>query len=224
MSPQSNDQSAISDSMDGDIPNFDQLASLIRMQEQLQKQFQDGFREILDRLSFIESQVAQPSKASDRGGPPPAMDWEAKKQAIYAEHGMPNPASHNTAAEAHVSDSNTRDGDMPPQRFNAANHPCLTSEAGPSESSTSKTRTLDAETLNQVNELKSELHEKLRMAELDLSIGRAKIIQETALLEEQRRELEKTTPTPSQITRGATDEKKPSILDRLSRHMKSGNH
>ena len=70
----------------------------------------------------------------------------------------------------------------------------------------------------EIERLKTELHEKLRLAEMELSVGRAKIIQETAQLEDQRHELEKLAaqiPEPPKTQ----ENKKRSVLDRLSRHM-----
>ena len=206
--------------MDKENPNFDQLASLIGMQEQLQKQFHDNFREVLNRLSLIESRVAQATKSEAIASPCPTMDWESQKKALYAEHAISGPISRNDIEEACIPEVNTPD-DGPPRPFAPANERYVASQTSPAKNLASEKKTLESKTSQQITELETELHEKLRMAELELSIGRAKIIQETALLEEQRRELEALMRVVDPLSKNATNEKKPSIRDRLSRHLKS---
>jgi hypothetical protein len=207
MSAQSTESISSPESFDGKSQLFDQLASLMAMQEQLQKQVEDYFREVRNRLDSIEDRIIDAKQDTTETNASPNTEWEAKKQAIYEEHGM-------------VADDAARTQPEPTSRpkETAGNHSHGSGEDIQAEVDFDSMKATDADH-TEIEQLKQQLHEKLRLAEMELSISRAKIIQETAQLADQRHELEKmaaqmTPPTPS-----SKDGKKPSMLDRLSRHM-----
>jgi len=206
MSVHSTEPMSSPESFDEKSQLFDQLASLMAMQEQLQKQVEDYFHEVRKRLDSIEGRIINAKQDSTETSTSPNTNWEAKKQAIYEEHGMVVDGAAGTQLEPTSRSTETADNSH-----------------GSGEDTLVKvdfdcTKATDADH-TEIERLKEELHEKLRLAEMELSISRAKIIQETAQLEDQRHELEKlaaqiTPPTPS-----PKNGKKPSMLDRLSRHM-----
>ncbi len=207
MSVQSTEPISSPESFDGKSQLFDQLASLMGMQEQLQKQVEDYFREVRNRLDSIEDRIIDAKQDTTETNTSPNTEWEAKKQAIYEEHGMVADDAARTQPETTSRPKET-----------AGNHSLGSGADIPAEVDFDSMKATDADH-TEIEQLKQQLHEKLRLAEMELSISRAKIIQETAQLEDQRHELEKmasqiTPPTPS-----SKDGKKPSMLDRLSRHM-----
>ncbi len=207
MSAQSTEPISSPESFDGKSQLFDQLASLMGMQEQLQKQVEDYFREVRNRLDSIEDRIIDAKQDTTETNTSTNTEWEAKKQAIYEEHGMVADDAARTQPETTSRPKET-----------AGNHSLGSGADIPAEVDFDSMKATDADH-TEIEQLKQQLHEKLRLAEMELSISRAKIIQETAQLEDQRHELEKmasqiTPPTPS-----SKDGKKPSMLDRLSRHM-----
>lgn len=206
MSVQSTEPLSSPESFDGKSQLFDQLASLMAMQEQLQKQAEDYFHEVRNRLDSIEDRIINVKQDTTEASTGPNTDWEAKKQAIYEEHGMVVDGAARTQREPTSRSTETTDNSHG------------SGEDIQAEVDFDSMKATDADH-TEIERLKAELHEKLRLAEMELSISRAKIIQETAQLEDQRHELEKlaaqiTPPTPS-----PKNGKKPSMLDRLSRHM-----
>lgn len=207
MSAQSTESISSPESFDGKSQLFDQLASLMAMQEQLQKQVEDYFREVRNRLDSIEDRIIDAKQDTTETNTSPNTEWEAKKQAIYEEHGM-------------VADDAARTQPEPTSRpkETAGNHSLGSGADIPAEVDFDSMKATDADH-TEIEQLKQQLHEKLRLAEMELSISRAKIIQETAQLEDQRHELEKMASQITPLTPSSKDGKKPSMLDRLSRHM-----
>ena len=185
---------------------MDQLASLVTMQEQLGRRMEERFDELFGRLTTLENQCSESQTSDHDTASPPSLDWEAKKRAIYKEHAMadevsdlirPTPSSELTQA---VNDTRNELDEI---------HQC---------DNLNGSLEINEVDHQEIERLKTELHEKLRLAEMELSVSRAKIIQETAQLEDQRHELEKLAaqiPEPP----NTQENKKRSVLDRLSRHM-----
>ncbi|MEE2826395.1 MAG: hypothetical protein VYE64_07180 [Planctomycetota bacterium] len=183
-----------------------QLSTLIARQETLERVVDERFQQILERLEMIEQNLAPQVLGPAEDPAVPSLDWEAKKQAIYLEHGMmADPGSEH---------------DSRPTPLARNGEPVPTSDPG----SVSPTDDYDPLTMSdadrqEIDRLKAELHEKLREAEVELSISRAKIVQESAQLEEERRELEKRASQIEPSSNTPMEGKKTSMLDRLSRHM-----
>ena len=183
------------------------VSSLIARQETLERVLEERFQQILERLEMMEQKLAPQVTNPTKDAAVPSLDWEAKKQAIYLEHGMmADPASENDSRPtpisgngAHVSTSDPRASSASADDF----EPSTISDADRQE----------------VDRLKAELHQKLRDAEVELSISRAKIVQESAQLEEERRELEKRASQIEPSSNAPMPGQKTSMLDRLSRHM-----
>ena len=207
MSVQSTEPISSPASFDGKSQLFDQLASLMAMQEQLQKQVEDYFREVRNRLDSIEDRIIDAKQDTTETNTGPNTEWEAKKQAIYEEHGMVVDDAAQTQPETTSKPKET-----------AGNHFHGSGEDIRAEVDFDSMKATNADH-TEIEQLKQQLHEKLRLAEMELSISRAKIIQETAQLEDQRHELEKMASQTTPPTPRSKDGKKPSMLDRLSRHM-----
>ncbi|MCH2181161.1 MAG: hypothetical protein MK108_04065 [Mariniblastus sp.] len=184
-----------------------QLSSLLTLQESLSKEVEDRFHEILKRLEAIEQQITREIPVPSEAEVVPSLDWEAKKQAIYQEHGM-------------TADRTVENGTEPTSVYGVAEEDPPKSRVGqPGFSTDFDSMAIPDEDRQEVERLKAELHEKLRAAEVELSISRAKIVQETAQLEEKRHELEKLAAQIEPSAMSPAEGKKTSMLDRLSRHM-----
>ena len=73
-----------------------QLLTLIARQETLERVVDERFQQILERLEMMEQKLAPQVLAPAEDAAVPSLDWEAKKQAIYLEHGMmADPASQH---------------------------------------------------------------------------------------------------------------------------------
>lgn len=207
MSVQSTEPISSPESFDGKSRLFDQVTSLMAMQEQHQKQVEEHFREVRVRLESMEelmNVVRQDGRETCNGA---ETDWEAKKRAVYEEHGMVVEGTTKTQEEHPAKPSITRcDDSVADGKDNMVGNDLDSMKVS------------DADR-NEIERLKEELHEKLRLAEMELSISRAKIAQETAQLEDQRHELEKLSSHVVPQTPGTKEGKKSSMLDRLSRHM-----
>ncbi len=169
---------------------------------------EDRFHEILERLAVMEQRFAQHPSVPAQDQAVPSLDWEAKKQAIYQEHGMMGDRPEQNESEP-TSGYGAAEEDGPKSR---GDHPGFSADLD--------TMAIPDKDRQEIERLKAELHEQLREAEVELSISRAKIVQETAQLEEKRHELEKlAAQTIEPSSASPAEGKKPHLLDRLSRHM-----
>lgn len=184
-----------------------QLSSLIALQETFKQEVEDRFREILERIETMGQRITSEAPVPTEMPTAPSMDWEAKKQAIYMEHGMTVDRADGDGVET-TSVYGTAQEARPDGQADQAGSPGHFDAMALSDADHQA-----------VEQLKAELHEKLRAAEVELSISRAKIAQETAQLEERRHELENLAAQADPSTAPRTDGKKPSMLERLSLHM-----
>lgn len=213
------------------IPNAtDDQPEILRLLERMEQRQAEWQSRLLRRIDELESLIRNQDddKATEN---PLGMDWEARKREIFAAHGAdPSEASasHDDSPaglaaqqsavaarlQSAVANSNgqpndivSNDGSSP-----APNQPA----AGDALSN------IPPDDREEIERLKSELREKLRQAEMELSISRAKISRENALLEERRAELERlASRVKRQSAAPASEPQRLSMLDRLNRHMQS---
>jgi len=209
----------------------DEIPAILASLERIELRQQKTLVEVMIRLNAIESAVMSlASDESDNGdGAPPAsseLDWEAQKRKIYAAHGMPiedeapEVSAPTPPGSAGDELGTTVDPAKPIDASNGADNGEL--ELPTSEDSNDKESTISAADQKEIAQLKEELREKLRQAEMELSISRAKISRENALLEERKAELDQLAKRlKTEFGSGNQQPQKISMLDRLNRHMQT---
>ena len=208
MSANSFQSDSVSD-LDSD-PIIDKIEKILEMQMRFELVTEDLFTKMIERLDALDAQIqgtAPPAEEED--GP---MNWESQKKAMFAEYGDGSfPASEEPQAKASpVEETVESEGSLDANLEESPQSPQLTSN-------TADLVLSDSDRLD-VENLKNELREKLRQAEMELSIGRAKISQERAELDNQRSELDRLAKKFESFD-GTSAPKKQSILERLARHM-----
>jgi hypothetical protein len=193
----------------------DQLENFAHSFEKRFDELQRTISESLDseRIAQINNQGAEPTKGASKAdaSDEPESEWESRKRKMYAEYGEELPAtmkkSENTVDP---SDVDTANGDS-----------CEGDElASLQESLHDSIESLDEVQAEEIEELRSQLTEKLREAEVELSINRAKLDQRKAELERRQTELdrrEKSLNSKYANVNGAPQ--KMGVLDRLTRHL-----
>ncbi len=132
----------------------------------------------------------------------PLSDWEQRKLEMYAEYGEMEP--------------NDKDEQTPAEN----NHEGQDELASLQESLHDSIESLDGVQAEEIEDLRAQLTEKLREAEVELSINRAKLDQRKAELERRQTELdrrEKSLDSKYANVNGAPQ--KMGVLDRLTRHL-----
>ena len=145
---------------------------------------------------------AEDSEKSESG-------WERQKREMLAEYGDSTPAAKdatkNPKADATKDDEKSDDADE------------LTSLQ---ESLHDSIESLDEVQAEEIEELRAQLTEKLREAEVELSINRAKLDQRKAELERQQSELERREKSLANKYSNVNDTpQRMGVLDRLTRHL-----
>ena len=187
---------------------LDQLTNVLLMQEKIDKRTRDGFDSLTNRLEQIENRLNELSLGDEAEEPQSAeLDWEAKKRAVFAEYGMgtddANPTTSPTPKSILVGDQEVL--------------PEAKEEAQPAIAESTVAAPMSEDDRQEIDELKKELRQKLREAEMELSITRAKISQERAELDEKKNDLERLAARVGENKE--TGSKKKSMLERFSRHL-----
>jgi hypothetical protein len=152
-------------------------------------------------------------------------EWDRRKQQMLAEYGMhsdeiaahtskPKSQSHGQVAEVEAkSAAEVLDSRQPPRRGDCKEDHAL-------EALHDSIAKLDKIDTLEIEELKEQLTSKLRDAEVELSINRAKLSQQWATLEQKQFEISQRESS-LQAKYGNLSEatKKAGLLDRLSRHL-----
>jgi hypothetical protein len=171
--------------------------------------FETRFENVLQDMGEKFSQLVEQSDQTTQDSTEEGEDtshWEKQKEAMLSKYGID-------------SDYRETDGSPIPASTKPANpaktHKKPKSEA-PSETPVEQHDSVD------IDELKSELNDKLREAEIELSIGRAKISQQQAEIASRQVELERRSEALESKLAACPDgpARKAGFLDRLTRHLR----
>ncbi len=209
----------IPESIPGSSEEQAEIMRLLQRMDQRQSEWQS---QLMRRIDELESLIRH-STDEDSTENPLGLDWEARKREIFAAHGAdpaelsatPDDSPAGLAARQSATESRLRNA--------AAESHAKSQDAVPvDEPAADSLSNIPPDDREEIERLKSELREKLRQAEMELSISRAKISRENALLEERRAELERLAARVKQQTAAPAGEpQRMSMLDRLNRHMQS---
>ena len=196
----------------------DQLEKFTRSFEKQFDELQRTISESLDSeaIARINTQAVDPSKDDAQAdvSDEPESEWERRKRKVYAEYGEELPANVKQSKEDAVDSSNVDDTNE---------NSCEGDElASLQESLHDSIESLDEVQAEEIEELRSQLTEKLREAEVELSINRAKLDQRKAELERRQTELDRREKSLASkyptIGKDGTPQRM-GVLDRLTRHL-----
>ncbi len=183
---------------------------LQKFNQSFEKQLHDLQQTILENLSRSTEKNSEPDTQQDNETPvanaskQPESDWERRKREMYAEFGEPLPEHEEKPPLAAV--EQTGEDEL----------------ASLQESLHDSIESLDEVQAEQIEDLRAQLTEKLREAEVELSINRAKLDQRRAELERRQNELERREKSLaskySSVDVDGTPQKL-GVLDRLTRHL-----
>lgn len=195
---------------------------ILRLLERMEQRQAEWQSQLMRRIDELESLIGDHADGEATENPL-GMDWEARKREIFAAHGA-------DPAEASPSHDDSPAGLAAQQsvvaKTNGQTEDSIRADAGaesPNQTATSEPPlNIPPDDREEIERLKNELREKLRQAEMELSISRAKISRENALLEERHAELERLASRIKQQSAAPSGEpQRLSMLDRLNRHMQS---
>ena len=205
----------------------DEIPAILASLERIELRQQKSLVEIMIRLNAIEAAIASSDddESSDPGDAPPRkpeMDWEAQKRKIFEAHGMPVDEPDPEAIPPAESADPVQATDDRSYSLDAGQTTDDDASIADPPAQTDLPPDVPTADLEEITRLKNELREKLRQAEMELSISRAKISRENAMLEERKAELEQMAERiRSQSRTDGQEPQKLSMLDRLNRHMKT---
>ncbi len=163
-----------------------------------------------------ESQSQKPADEEDCDSDELHPEWEKQKKAMLADFGIDS----QSAKQDSPGDDLAIVGEQPLSEIEPADEVL---EA--LHDSIESIENIDSE---EIGDLKTQLTSKLRDAEIELSINRAKLSQQWASLEQRQFEIEQRENNLknkySKLSNGGETDKKQGMLDRLSRHLSRGSH
>lgn len=173
--------------------------------EELRKSFADRPGNATENSSSKAIIAVSNDKVIEKTSPDskePENDWEQRKRAMYAEYGEAVPDE----GDKEISSENSHEDQDELASLQESLHDSIES--------------LDGVQAEEIEDLRAQLTEKLREAEVELSINRAKLAQRKAELERRQTELdrrEKSLDSKYLNVNGAPQ--KMGVLDRLTRHL-----
>lgn len=171
--------------------------------------FETRFENVLQDMGEKFSKLVEQSEQSNENTTENDEDtsqWEKQKEAMLSKYGID-------------SDYRETDGSSPPPSTKPANpteaHKKPTSQPSLQDS-------IEHHDSADIDALKTELNEKLREAEIELSIGRAKISQQQAEIASRQVDLERRSEALESKLAACPDgpARKTGFLDRLTRHLR----
>ena len=196
-----------------------QLKQFTQSFEKQLNEMQQAISECLDSESVarINAKTTEQSNndTTAEDSEKPESDWERQKREMLAEYGDSTPAAKdatkNPKADAELEADATKDD----EKSDDADE--LTSLQ---ESLHDSIESLDEVQAEEIEELRAQLTEKLREAEVELSINRAKLDQRKAELERQQLELERREKSlADKYSNVNGTPQRMGVLDRLTRHL-----
>ena len=148
----------------------------------------------------------QPANESADADSDPGSHWERQKAAMLSKYGIdPEHRPDNSATPQTPLSSLSSSNDRTPSRHKGHDQQPQTESAPPVDSAA-------------IQKLKEELNAKLRDAEIEISIERAKLSQQQADLEERMVEVERREKSLSRNSSEAQESAK-GMLNRMARHL-----
>ena len=167
----------------------------------------DQFSRIHKRFDRLEKQLRhfaeQLASPADEEG---EYDWKTQKERILAQYGV-DPSQNKQLLDDPLKPAGSASDLSEPE----------TPEASHDSKPAELQMTVDQE--QQVEQLKQELREKIRQAEVELSIKQAKLEQQEARMEEKQAELERMSARLKQKESQTGDQQSLGVLGRLKKHL-----
>ncbi len=199
-----------------------------QLSDSLQRQLGQFFGEFESRFEQLRENITAPSQPEDvkadeeplkktistrsnrKLNAPVETEWDRQKRKILEEHGF---VTETDSPPEKDEPENVIDDREPPRAG-------IEDEDDNLDALHDSIQSIDAIDSAEIDQLKAELTSKLRDAEVELSINRAKLSQQWAALEQKQFEItQHESALRSKYGKIEITSRKPGLLDRLSRHL-----